>query len=518
MLSDRDLIHIKTFALKIEGNLTRSQYLMMRTAYATELSLDSEYLLYRRMDALSGLQAEIYDCCIESCIAFLGDFEDLRFCPYCKEPRYDSKKNPRARFWYLPIFPRLEGLFRNERIAQTLTTYRSEYKTKHGEISDIFDSDHYKELRTKNVVIEGEEAPYKYFDQPTDIALGMSTDGVSLFKTRKHFCTATPVISINYSFPPEVRNRFGNIEQSLVIPGPKSPKDFNSFMVPLEKEAIAMARGKRIWNAYTKAQFILRCYYIRAFGDMVAMLKVLYLKGHNGIRPCRCCMIMSSNDADSGVTHYYPAHVMPVKANQRLKFWDPSNLDARTHELTLKMLEAINAQSTKTASERLMMVFGITGTSFIFRMPGMDLPRSTPYDSMHMIINIVTMFMDIGEGDFGGIDHSREAYVIPNKTWKTIAKELKACSRTIPSKFVRSMPDLLTERSSFTAESWTFWMMYLAPILLVNRLPEPYYSHFVRFGEIWKLALQLTITTKEIKKLEDMIIEWVFEYERYAYL
>jgi hypothetical protein len=41
--------------------------------------------------------------------------------------------------------------------------YRHEYKSIPGTISDVFDGEHYKQLRTQKVVVEGKELSHRYF-------------------------------------------------------------------------------------------------------------------------------------------------------------------------------------------------------------------------------------------------------------------------------------------------------------------------------------------------------------------
>ena len=70
-----------------------------------------------------------------------------------------------------------------------------------GKISDVFDSHIYRQLLGK-VVINGASAQHKYFSDPRDIALGLSTDGFCPFRRRK--ATAWPLVLFNYNLAPEI--------------------------------------------------------------------------------------------------------------------------------------------------------------------------------------------------------------------------------------------------------------------------------------------------------------------------
>ncbi|KAJ7331374.1 hypothetical protein DFH08DRAFT_621771, partial [Mycena albidolilacea] len=105
----------------------------------------SLYQLQARIAFLSGIKLVMYHCCKQSCCCFVGPFEGLDSCPYCNEPRYDSRGRPRATFDYLPLIPRLKALFADKKTCEQLL-YRARYNSKPGKISDVFDSLHYRRL------------------------------------------------------------------------------------------------------------------------------------------------------------------------------------------------------------------------------------------------------------------------------------------------------------------------------------------------------------------------------------
>jgi hypothetical protein len=62
---------------------------------------------------------------------------------------------------------------------------------------DVFDEENYHSLRGTRLHPDDE---YRIFSNPEDIALGISTDGFTLFKRRQRgFSTAWPIILINYN-------------------------------------------------------------------------------------------------------------------------------------------------------------------------------------------------------------------------------------------------------------------------------------------------------------------------------
>ena len=106
--------------------------------------------------------------------------------------------------------------------------YRSEYisTSKHfeeEEIGDIFDGEIYKSLTMSG-----------FFQDERDIALLASVDGYQLFrqKTEENWI----VLFMNGNLPPVQRVKKENMLIVAMFPGPKAPKDFNSFMRPIVDE------------------------------------------------------------------------------------------------------------------------------------------------------------------------------------------------------------------------------------------------------------------------------------------
>lgn len=70
---------------------------------------------------------------------------------------------------------------------------------------DIFDSDLYRHLRNQQVKWGQEVFSGTYFEDDTDVALGLGTDGAPLFQRKRISCW--PLILTNYSLAPELRTR-----------------------------------------------------------------------------------------------------------------------------------------------------------------------------------------------------------------------------------------------------------------------------------------------------------------------
>src|SRR6266545_1547420 len=89
----------------------------------------------------------------------------------------------------------------------------------YNDIKDIFDGNIYKELLERNL-----------FNDKIDVAFTVSCDEYQIFKQRTDDCWA--FLIINNNLDPLIRVKKKNLLIPFLIPGPKQPKDFNTFLRP----------------------------------------------------------------------------------------------------------------------------------------------------------------------------------------------------------------------------------------------------------------------------------------------
>jgi hypothetical protein len=113
------------------GNSSQETYNSVRKAiqrrYLEEvLSYDQ---IKRRVTNLSGVVPLTHDMCMNTCIAYTGQFSHLESCPYCEESHYDpiqlaasngKMKEPRQQLHTMPIGPQLQALYRSEDSARRM--------------------------------------------------------------------------------------------------------------------------------------------------------------------------------------------------------------------------------------------------------------------------------------------------------------------------------------------------------------------------------------------------------------
>ncbi|THU79781.1 hypothetical protein K435DRAFT_568293, partial [Dendrothele bispora CBS 962.96] len=191
-LSEQDLAVCRAFSYKLQSHTTDKNFAKLPHAFPSTSPLPKLHKIRSRIATLSGLEPEIYHACINSCVAYTGTLEARSTCPLCGEKRLNANGQPRQTFVYIPLIPRLQAFAMNQRVAQLMqyrhhfTTGTDETCSKPGVVKDVFDGKLYRELCHENVVVGDETLPHRYFDDRRDVALGLSTDGFSPFKRRKH--------------------------------------------------------------------------------------------------------------------------------------------------------------------------------------------------------------------------------------------------------------------------------------------------------------------------------------------
>ena len=220
-LSAYDHAICQAFSYKVSNHTTDNDFAKLPYAFPSEPPLPKLNRVRSRVAYLSGIKPEFYDCCPNSCCCYTGAHKNLQDCPYCKEPWFRRDGKPCKKFTYIPLIPRLIAFAGNKQLSEKMKYRAHKHEHMPGKVKDVFDGKWYQRLRTKHVELNGKTYPHKYFEDPRDLALGLSTDGFAPFKKRKS--TAWPLIIFNYNLPPDICFHLENILALGVIPGPKKP-------------------------------------------------------------------------------------------------------------------------------------------------------------------------------------------------------------------------------------------------------------------------------------------------------
>jgi hypothetical protein len=267
-------------------------------------------------------------------------------------------------------------------------------------------------------------------------------------------------------------------------------------------------------------RFTLHAFLILVFGDIPAIAMVMRMKGHNGYSPCRMCKITGLPLPDSnGTTLYVPldrsSHPDVVNKPLATKRYDPHNLPLRTHEEFIQMANEVDDSITNAAADRLSREYGIKGVPILSHLDSLRFPLSFPYDFMHLIWeNLLKNLILHWTGLYKGLDDGKESYQLSKAVWKSIGEYSARSGSTTPSAYGVRVPNIAADGVSISAEMWSFWALYIGPVLLRRQFTEQtYYNHFIRLVYLLNICLQFEITKDEIAELRQGFIKWVEDYE-----
>src|SRR5258708_32983414 len=132
------------------------------------------------------------------------------------------------------------------------------------------------------VTINGAGLDHHFFSNIQDVALGLMLHGFQIFKAQSDGgTTCWPLIILNFNLPPEICMQLMHIIPLSIIPGPKAPKDFNSFLRPFVDKCKKLAAGIWAFNSHENKTFKLHVYLISGHREMMAIKDVMNFKGRN---------------------------------------------------------------------------------------------------------------------------------------------------------------------------------------------------------------------------------------------
>ena len=181
----------------------------------------------------------------------------------------------------------------------------------------------------------------------------------------------------------------------------------------------------------------------------------------------------------------------------------------------LGQAQEVRDASTKAQKGRLSKAYGIKGVSVLSHLKSLSFPSSFPYDFMHLIWeNLIPNLVLLWTGEFKGLGEGTGEYKFQPKVWEAIGVATAAASGTMPSVFGACPPNPATNKAAYSTESWSFWTLYLGPVLRWHFCNQQYYNHFICLVKLLQICLQFEITTNEVQTVCKGFIKWVEDYKK----
>ncbi len=201
-----------------------------------------------------------------------------------------------------------------------------------------------------------------------------------------------------------------------------------------------------------------------------------------------------------------------------MKTYNANNLPLHTHDWLLTQAAEVDAASTIAATNRLSKEYGIKGTPLLSFVHSLSFPHSFPYDFMHLIWeNTIKNLILHWTHNFKTLGQGQESYELSKAVWEGISWLTATSGSTIPSAYGSRVPNIEKDRHTCTADMWSFWTLYIGPVLLWCRFENAkYYRHFILLVKLLTICLKFEITQQEIDFIQEGFVEWVNKYETYV--
>src|SRR3954463_6970489 len=244
-----------------------------------------------------GLEVPKIHACINDCILYRGEYENLNACPVCSALRYkirrddpgDVEGGPRPRkrvpakvMWYAPIIPRLKRLFQNKEHSKLLRWHKEDRK-KDVMLRHPADGSQWRKI---------DRVFKKFSDDTRNLRFGLSTDGFNPFGEHSSSHSTWPVTLCIYNLPPWLCMKRKFIMMPVLIQGPRQPgNDIDVYLRPLVEELLQLWReeGVPVWDEHEQKEFNLRALFFVTINDWPALSNISG-QSNKGYNACTHCL------------------------------------------------------------------------------------------------------------------------------------------------------------------------------------------------------------------------------------
>ncbi|KZP05560.1 hypothetical protein FIBSPDRAFT_914864 [Athelia psychrophila] len=235
------------------------------------------------------------------------------------------------------------------------------------------------------------------------------------------------------------------------------------FLWPFTQEIWELSAGIHTFDILWGTLFLLCAFLILGFGDIPVVSMVMCMKGHNSFSPCRMCEITGLTVLEAGgTTLYVPLnHTNHPDVNEDDgQCYNPHRLPLHTHNGLLSQAREVQATITVTAGDELAKKYGIKCVPLLLHLPTLCFPASFPF-----------VFLPFFWGTFFKtlffLWRGNEEYELVKAIWQGLGVRTANSGSMIPLVYGARVPNVATNSGGYvSAEMWSFWTLYLGPILL----------------------------------------------------
>lgn len=508
---------------KTNSTVEAYQYYADLITHITGIPILSLYKVRQLAESLVNFRVIMVDMCPSSCAAYTGPYAHSMHCTQetkkkdgpCMEPRYRTvnrqKPSPRYQFAVLPVMATIRALFANEDTSKNMRyrdnclkealhligTARQCYK-------DFPNSDvhatHYKRMGL--------------FKDRRDVALAISSDGAQL--TMKRQSNVWVAILILLNLPPDIRYKSSNVIITLVIPGPNSPQNLDSFLYPLFQEMAQASEGIWVWDAVDDAFFKIRACITMALGDMLGSAKLNGMAGHTANYGDRFSHVQGAKTTEKGARRiYYPLRPPEAeKYNENRPVYNIDKLPLRNQKNYWDSIIMLDNATTDALRTRITQQTGISRLTLCAASPAFQHPSFFPFDPFHLFYeNCMPFFWDL----WAKLTSEDELVHIDKSYLQMFGEDIPRAMTTLPPSFCGPVRDVyLKNQSQYKIYEWMALLhWYLVPMMYEA---DPNLAAIRNFAEfVYIVEYTMTVAERsetDLQNLHSIIAHFLTEFER----
>ncbi|XP_040077868.1 uncharacterized protein LOC115321834 [Ixodes scapularis] len=304
----------------------------------------------------------------------------------------------------------------------------------------------------------------------SDLSLTFNTDGSPLFVSSK--TSVWPIQFTVNELPPSIRFKHTTLAGLWFGKGHPNMTAFLAKFVDQVKSMTPV-----MWE-HSSEMHRSRAYVLCCCVDAPARAAVQNMVLFNGSFGCPWCLI--SGEHLEGSMRYVPKEPPAPRT---------SELVVRDMQLSLRLGITIN---------------GIKGPSPLMNLPGFDLVAAVSVEYMHAVLQgAAKQFTEL----LLSSSNSQKRFYIGAPS--CVARVNSRLLQIKPPHCVSRLPRSLNERSFWKASEWRLWLLVYALSCLVDILPLEYWKHLSKLSQAIHILLRETITADEIKRAENLLIDFV---------
>ena len=355
-----------------------------------------------------------------------------------------------------------------------------------------------------------------------DVVLMVSLDGAQLYEHKESDCWMYIWVVLNLS--PQKRYKKRAIRPGGFIPGPKKPKNIDSFLfVGMHHLSVLQKEGLLIWNVEHDAVFRSHPYLLYPTADGPGLVYWDGMVGHSGKNSC-CIYCGILGRCKTNGKHYYPALIMlrdriAVGSNHaNINVFDLPSGGSSTYANNLKQLISSLNQTqyeqhkTATGITKPPLILGLSRSSLL------GIPYCLTTDIMHLAGNLSSLLLSLWhsslECDPADTCDSWDWVIFADgPTWDRYGESVHKAGAYLPGSFGTRSRNI-AEKLNSGFQLHTFG---LGPILLYDLLPAICFTNYCKLICGFQIMSQHSITLQSLVDAQTLLSQWESEFEAIYY-